>query len=393
MAESSRAGSYNCEFIDEVSEYLVCGICKDAANTPHITTCCGELFCKACIASALDEKRPCPSCEEPTFTTFYNAKLERSIKNLCVHCTMKDRGCQWTGQLEQLDAHLDVETGVCEYVDIECPEKCGQQIQKRQRATHVANECPERDFVCMYCGFKATYDIITNKHWPECQNYPVPCPNECNIGAVKRSILDDHLNTCPLQVVECDFSYTGCNKKLQRQDMEKHVEESTQKHLTLMAAASVKMSQEFDKKLKEQRDEFQGYLEQKEKETAEKFKLKDREIKALEERLQQFEAEQRRQTQQLQKRQNGQIQALNTDIRRQIQEKTSQIEKIQMQCEEFLAKLKENEQQTQKVNQKWEREVQQLQKRQDELQTKQADIGRQIQENYCLSQISKCIRS
>ena len=281
MAESSRVGSYRCEFIDDVPEHLVCGVCKHAANGPSITMCCGELFCKACIASALEEKRPCPSCKEPTFSTFLNPKFEKSIKNLRVHCTMKDRGCQWIGQLEQLDTHLDVETGDCEHVDIECPEKCGQQIQKRQLAAHIANECPERDFVCQYCGFKATYVIISNKHWPECQNYPVPCPNECSIGAVERNILEDHLNTCPLQVVECDFSYAGCNKKLQRQDMEKHVQESTQEHLTLMAAASVRMSWEFEKKLQEQRDEFQGYLKQKEKEVAEQ---KDK-IKAVEEQL------------------------------------------------------------------------------------------------------------
>ena len=253
MAESSRVGSYRCEFIDDVPEHLVCGLCKHAANGPSITMCCGELFCQACIAPVLEEKRPCPSCQEPTFSTFLNPKFERSIKSLRVHCTMKDRGCQWTGKLEQLEAHLDVETGDCEYVDIECPEKCGQQIQKCQLATHISNECPERDFVCMYCGFKATYDTVSNEHWPECQNYPVPCPNRCDIGAVERNMLEDHLNMCSLQVVECDFSYAGCNKKLQRQDMEKHVEESTREHLALMAAASVRMSWEFEQKLQEQR--------------------------------------------------------------------------------------------------------------------------------------------
>ena len=370
MAESSRVGSYKCEFIDDVHELLICGLCKHAANGPSMTTCCGELFCQACIASAIDEKRPCPSCQEPTFSTFLNPRYERDIKNLCVHCTMKDCGCEWTGKLKQLDAHLDVEKGDCEYVDIECPEKCGQQIQKCQLDTHIANECPNRDFVCMYCDFKAAYNIVTNEHWPECQNYPVPCPNRCGIGAVKRNLLEDHLNTCPLQVVECDFSYAGCNKKLQRQDMEKHVEESTQEHLVLMAAASVRLQEqrdEFQKKLQEQRDEFQGYLEQKERETAEQLKQKDREIKAVDvrlqqsvrqnehlqkslqemqaatnEKLQQLEAEQRQQTQQLQRRldelqtkQDRQLRAVNIKI--------TQIERKVCDCENYnfpLVKLK-----------------------------------------------------
>jgi len=45
--------------------------------------------------------------------------------------------------------------------------------------------------------------------------------------------------------------------------MEKHIEDNIQKHLSLMASASMKLSQEFEEKLRERWDEFQGYLEQK----------------------------------------------------------------------------------------------------------------------------------
>ena len=62
---------------------------------------------------------------------------------------------------------------------------------------------------------------------------------------------------CHLQVVDCDFSYAGCNVRLQRQDMEKHIEENTQKHLALMAAASVRMSQEFEWKLREKEQQIE----------------------------------------------------------------------------------------------------------------------------------------
>ena len=92
---------------------------------------------------------------------------------------------------------------------------------------------------------------------------------------------------CHLQVVDCDFSYAGCNEKLQRQDMEKHLEENTQKHLALMAAESIKMRQEFEKKLQEQRDEFQGYLEQKESDLFQQLQRKDTQIdKSLQEQQQ-----------------------------------------------------------------------------------------------------------
>ena len=414
MAESSRVGSYRCEFIDDVPEHLVCGLCKHAANGPSITMCCGELFCKACIASALEEKRPCPSCKEPTFSTFLNPKFEKSIKNLRVHCTMKDRGCQWTGQLEQLDTHLEVETGDCEHVDIECPEKCGQQIQKRQLAAHIANECPERDFVCQYCGFKATYVIISNKHWPECQNYPVPCPNECSIGAVERNILEDHLNTCPLQVVECDFSYAGCNKKLQRQDMEKHVEESTREHLTLMAAASVRMSREFEKMMQEQRDEFQGCLKQEketteqlqqyvrnlqesqdkdrmrqeleQKETAEQFKQKDKEIKHFQESFQETQKalqvanEKLQQLERQNVERNQTMQAQIVDVRNQMERRDKQTQKeLEQKIQVLTEQLQQKKREIQNLQQADERLRENLQRNARESKEKEKQLQEQLQ--------------
>ena len=123
------------------------------------------------------------------------------------------------------------------------------------------------------------------------------------------------------------------------------------------------MTQEFEKKLQEQRDEFRGYLEQKEKETAEQLKLKDKVIKAVEEQL-------ARQTEQFQE-----------SLR---EAQTAHQVKLQ------LVEAEQREQ-TQQANQSLEREVQQLQKKLDELETKQerqtqavdtkmTDIGRQIQE-------------
>jgi len=96
---------------------------------------------------------------------------------------------------------------------------------------------------------------------------------------------------CSLQVVEYDFGYAGCTEKLQRQDMEKHIEDNMQKHLALMASASMKLSQEFEEKLQEQRDEFQGYLEQKDRQIVNiQEKLQEEKDKALNEKQQQIEA-------------------------------------------------------------------------------------------------------
>ena len=346
MAASLKVGGYQCKFIDELPDDLLCKSCRHVARQPHLISCCGEQFCHTCITPILQDKKPCPSCKEDTFTTLMNKRDHRKILALRVHCTIKDRGCQWTGKVEQLDTHLDVNSGDCQYVDVECPEKCGQQVQKHQLVTHIANECPKRDFTCMHCGFKATYEVVSEQHWPECQNYPVPCPNRCQIGAVECNTLEDHLKMCSLQVVDCDFSYAGCNEKLQRQHMEKHIEENTQKHLALTASATMTISRQFEEKLQAQQDEFRGYLEQKERETAEQLKQKDEQIKAVEERFQQSVREREEQIESMRKSLQKEQKEGEQQLQQQLEQKTKHIqESLQEKDNEVHGELHEKQQQ------------------------------------------------
>ena len=302
MAASSKIGGYQCEFVGGVSEDFLCGLCNYVARQPHVTSCCGETICKVCITPVQEDKKPCPSCKTMGFTTWLNIKYERRILALEVHCTLKDRGCKWTGKLESLEAHFDIITGDCKYVDVQCTNKCDFSVQKCNIPTHLANFCPKREFTCQYCNFKATYEVVTNDHWPQCSFCPVPCPNACEIPAIERGDLEAHI----LQV-ECDFSHAGCDTKLPRQDLERHMEESTQKHLVLMSAKSLKFEQKLREqqdtlqlKLQEQEDKFQGLLEQKMAEKLEEVQ------KAMEEQIhkttQQHEAKIKDLQQQLQLR-------------------------------------------------------------------------------------------
>ena len=262
---SSVVGGYQNQFVDSSYGEFICELCSYVTREPTLTSCCGEHFCGVCIAPVLQEKQPCPYCHAAEYDVLLDKNYQRKILALHVYCKKKDRGCQWTGKLEELDTHLDVNSGDCQYVDVECPEKCGQQVQKHQLVTHIANDCPKRDYHCIYCGFKATYEIICNQHLQECESYPVACPNGpgCDVGTLERFSLEDHLKVCRLQMVDCDFSYAGCNEKLLREDMDKHVEENTQKHLALMAAAMSKIGREFEHKLQVQQNDFQKLLHEK----------------------------------------------------------------------------------------------------------------------------------
>ena len=111
------------------------------------------------------QDRPCPECGH-NFTTMKPVKYQRQIVSRC--CSVRGRGCGWSGMLGQLDVHLDHDQNNCQHVDIKCPLNCQQTILKNKLEQHMATECVKRDSVCQYCDFKATYEVMMDTHWPVC---------------------------------------------------------------------------------------------------------------------------------------------------------------------------------------------------------------------------------
>ena len=161
---------YECELVDQVPEHLICQQCKHVAREPYTTSCCGECFCKECIKNFSQGNKPCPICQESVLSPRLQRKYKAEILALKIHCSLKDVGCDWTGQLQHLDAHLDLATGDCVYVDVDCPSKCNQKVQKRNVNTHLTNHCPNRnrDCTCPHCSFKTTF-VEISQHFETCQ--------------------------------------------------------------------------------------------------------------------------------------------------------------------------------------------------------------------------------
>ena len=308
MAASSKVGGYQCEFLGTVSEDFVCKHCKHVAREPHITTCCSETFCQQCITSIIEDKKPCQSCKTAGFFTTLNIKYQRRILALEVCCTVKDRGCEWSGKLEGLEAHLDEDTGDCEYVDVKCPNRCDQVVEKRNLPSHLTDSCLKREFACQHCNFKATYEVVSNDHWPQCSFYPVPCPNACGIQAIERGDLEAHLLQCPLEEVKCDFVHAGCDVELVRKDLEKHMEESTQKHMALVPALTLRTEQRHDQLQRELENE-------------------QHKIEAIEEQLQKQHEQLQKQQEQLQKKTQENEVKINY-LQQQLQQKAKKAEEL-----------------------------------------------------------------
>ena len=242
---------YRCEFIDSVPEDFYCKKCALVARQLTFTSCCEETYCHACIADIQEQGKPCPACEQEAFTTVELMKYRKRVNQLQVYCSLKERGCDWSGTLEQLDTHLDPDQDNCQYVDTECPLNCHMTIPKNKVEQHVAQHCANRPYVCQHCNFKATYEEVVDKHLLECKYVPLQCPNLCGV-TFERDFMEDHMKMCRLEEVGCEFSGVGCDGRFIREDQEEHTRQNSQKHLTLTASLAVETKEQLQLKLLEQ---------------------------------------------------------------------------------------------------------------------------------------------
>ena len=263
MAASETSHGYQCQFIDSVAEDFYCKQCGLVAREVVIASCCTESYCKGCMQAVKQDNKPCPGCGEESFEFIPHVKYQRKISALKIYCSLKERGCGWSGPLASLEAHLDPDTGDCEYTDVACPLKCGQKVSKKTLEHHTAEECVQRDYICPYCAFKATYKIVTEIHWPECSYYSMDCPNHCGL-AFERTTLADHMKMCPLEEVVCQFEHVGCSGKFRREEEEQHMREKSETHFNMMAAAYAKMQLDFQQKFEEQEIKFERKFEEQE---------------------------------------------------------------------------------------------------------------------------------
>ena len=163
----------NYDFVDAVPEDYYCKKCSLVARRLTVTSCCGEHYCHACIANTQQQDKPCPECGGESFNFLDLVKYQKRVASLKVYCSLKESGCDWSGTLEQLEAHLDPDLDNCQYVDTKCPLSCQQAIPKNKVEQHVREECVKREHVCQHCNFKATYEEVVEKHLLECKYVPL----------------------------------------------------------------------------------------------------------------------------------------------------------------------------------------------------------------------------
>ena len=229
------------DFVETPPGEYLCPVTFEVLKDPRQTnSCCGNHLSRAAAEQLEAEGKPCPLCNKKQLKTTEDLFFKRKVLQLKIRCSNKPQGCQWVGELGDLDHHLKLGSvdGKCQFVEVECPLKCDKRIKRCELQEHKLNECQKRPFTCEHCDYESTYKGITVYHWPKCQRYPVTCPNKCSEGAIERRFLQRHLKEeCPLQEIECEFSYAGCEVKGNRAEMKEHLDSNKDEHLCQLGKA------------------------------------------------------------------------------------------------------------------------------------------------------------
>ena len=143
----------------------------------------------------------CPLCLKNIGNGYFqDTKSDQEIKSLKVICSYRSAGCEWNGQLRNVEEHLND----CLYQDVEW-ENCNETVLKLHLQTHKANECPERKYKCPLCKKEETYRSIITTHTSECLEAIVECQNTgCTVRAMWRQL--------PTSNPDCTTSvHTSCS--------------------------------------------------------------------------------------------------------------------------------------------------------------------------------------
>ena len=110
-------------FVKELDDKYKCSICTNLLDTPVLTECCGQHFCKACVENGSYEKRNrfALTVEQKTSKKIIALPLVLKIKELGVYCTNRNNGCKAVINYEHFQKHVDE----CLFGAVECTHDCG----------------------------------------------------------------------------------------------------------------------------------------------------------------------------------------------------------------------------------------------------------------------------
>lgn len=252
------AEKYDYEVVEKGKEDFKCVICLNLMKDAMQLECVHGL-CESCLDDLENDSRKrgvqfcCPHCREEIHREqVYPAKMvDKMILSVKVKCKNTTKGCDWIGELGNMQDHLTKE---CNFYPVTCPFKpCEEKVERYTLTDHQIN-CPYKPVACKYC--RSTFFISKiQDHHQKCDKYPVECPNSCSEELMERGAVEEHRNVCGKEIVLCEFSAFGCNFTCHREDMSVH-NQDVSRHLSLTVKRYHVDMQEMKEKM-EQRENLE----------------------------------------------------------------------------------------------------------------------------------------
>lgn len=207
---------------ENLSDELVCPICKTAFVDP-VTTKCGHTFCQECIKSTKNSALlfTCPVDRKPIA-----GEIERSpylvsglVNDLVAKCPFSSRGCTFKDKRWLLTNHVESH---CQYVRVLCSPPCDKLVQRRHytedQCSHVVVECPNK------CGITLVQTDLDSHISLSCPKQLVQCP-DCHVEQLRENA-QGHALSCEMAVLKCTGELAGCKWQGLRRDVgngEEHI--------------------------------------------------------------------------------------------------------------------------------------------------------------------------
>ena len=129
------------------------------------------------------------------------------INELEVYCCNNEYGCAEIVAYGILQKHANE----CSFGVVECKYECGvERLLHKDLKLHLEEDCSHRIVHCKFCNANGKSHEIAGPHTTVCPEMNLECPNKCG-AKVKRKSMDNHKQSCPLEMVKCLFHEAGCS--------------------------------------------------------------------------------------------------------------------------------------------------------------------------------------
>ena len=97
---------YIYNFVERPSEDFFCPVTKDLLLQPYMTSCCGHHLSDEAVTKIQGMGGACPICMMTKWTAVLDKYIRRQIHQLRMFCRRKGKGCEWEGELSELEHHM-----------------------------------------------------------------------------------------------------------------------------------------------------------------------------------------------------------------------------------------------------------------------------------------------